>query len=328
VHSTHELSAVELEEMNLDAAADGCPRSAQCPAGFKRIADGRYTASEGCTQQRPQHAWKHVRVLVGVYMRDGDAGRLQAADLGYGLTLDVRRTHAAANEVASKGGEGGTKAFCCGERRDLRPVERGCAIHQDDMATYAQRWLDEGGVDGGAECGAGRHQRCGGEHAGCMEFQNGAVDAQGEAEIIGIDDETPLLSYSFQRVGHGRRIAGEACTRRLLKKSIWLPAPRLNQLLWHTDSIPSRFQRLKKRSQIHIEIFIGEEGYGILISLQIPSIMLNADRVNVNSHNPMARVSPANPEKLIASVWSEDRNFSPIMNQDFFNDPLAALTRR
>ena len=43
--------------------------------------------------------------------------------------------------------------------------------------------------DGVVKCGAGGHEGCGGERAGGGEFGDGAIDAAGEAEVVGVEDE-------------------------------------------------------------------------------------------------------------------------------------------
>jgi hypothetical protein len=46
-----------------------------------------------------------------------------------------------------------------------------------------------GDGDGVVECGAVGHESGGGEGAGAMQFEDGAVDAGGETEVVGVEDE-------------------------------------------------------------------------------------------------------------------------------------------
>ena len=55
----------------------------------KRVAHGLYSAGTGCTKDRRADRRQHVRVLVGVNVRDGDSSRLQCANLGGGSGFDL-----------------------------------------------------------------------------------------------------------------------------------------------------------------------------------------------------------------------------------------------
>ncbi len=133
-----------------------------------------------------------MRVLVGVQMGDGDAGGLELANLRNGFALDLARGDAAAEEVHHERGEAGAQASLGRERGEFRRMQLRAAIHEDDMASDAERGLHECGVHRFAEGAARRHQRCGGQHFGRVQLQDGAVHAFRQTEIIGIDDEAAL----------------------------------------------------------------------------------------------------------------------------------------
>ena len=63
------------------------------------------------------------------------------------------------------------------------------AIGKDDVATDTERGVGEGDGDRVVEGGAVRHERGGGDGAGLMQFEDGAVDAAGQAEVVCVDDE-------------------------------------------------------------------------------------------------------------------------------------------
>ena len=81
-----------------------------------------------------------MRVLVGVDVRDGNAGRLNLADLRRGFGGDLPGVHASSDRtrgegrhaVAEVGRSGDREKVCC---RKNRPT-----IGEDNMAANAQFW--------------------------------------------------------------------------------------------------------------------------------------------------------------------------------------------
>jgi hypothetical protein len=71
----------------------------------------------------------------------------------------------------------------------------GSSVGEDDVAADAERWVRARDGDGVVKGGASGHQRGGGEDSGGVEFADSAIDARGEAEVVGVEDEAG---------GHGR----------------------------------------------------------------------------------------------------------------------------
>jgi hypothetical protein len=70
------------------------------------------------------------------------------------------------------------------------------AIRQDNVASDAQGCLLECGMHRVAKSVAGGHQRCGRQHVGAIQLQNGVVHAFCQSKIIGVYDEA-----AFCRLG-------------------------------------------------------------------------------------------------------------------------------
>jgi hypothetical protein len=68
-------------------------------------------------------------------------------------------------------------------------VRDGDAVGEDEVAADAEGGVAQGDFDGVVERGAGGHEGCGGERVGAVEFFDGSVDAGGEAEVVGVEDE-------------------------------------------------------------------------------------------------------------------------------------------
>jgi len=77
-----------------------------------------------------------------------------------------------------------------GERGDGCGWQAGIAIDEDDMAADPERWRDAGEINGFVGGGGASHERGAGEGAGLVQFDHGAVDAVGEAEVVSVYDET------------------------------------------------------------------------------------------------------------------------------------------
>ncbi len=151
------------------------------------------TSHSACSaDQRCEHAREHVGVLVGVNVGDGDAGGLDATDLRDGLALDFRSVDAAAEEVDHELGEAGAETSTGRERWKLAGMERRVAIHENNVAADSERCLHEGGVRGVAKGCPGGHQCRGGQDFEGIQFQDGAVHAFRQTEIIRVDDKAAL----------------------------------------------------------------------------------------------------------------------------------------
>ena len=70
-----------------------------------------------------------------------------------------------------------------------------------------------GDGNGVVEEGSGGHEGGGGERVGAMEFRDGAIDAGGEAEVVGVDDEGHESRYRVQ----GQRSGQKTSEKRLAK---------------------------------------------------------------------------------------------------------------
>lgn len=119
------------EAGNADEAMKGGPMQAECsdgeaaqgrgagsgassPAGLKGIADGSDLAGAGGAEERAQDARKKMGVLVGVDVRDAEAGGLEAADLRGSFGLDFSVANAAAVEIGGEAAETGTERMAVG----------------------------------------------------------------------------------------------------------------------------------------------------------------------------------------------------------------------
>lgn len=166
----------------------GC--GAKRPGGLEGIADGWDTAGARGHKERAEDAGEEVGVLVGIDVGDGEAGGLKAANLGGGLGGDVFGADAEGEEVANKVGEGRPQlAVGRYQGRDLAGRESGGAVDEEDMASDLESGVVVSEADGIVKEGASSHEGGGGERAGLMEFDDGAVDAGGEAEVVGVDEQ-------------------------------------------------------------------------------------------------------------------------------------------
>ncbi len=170
------------------------------PGGLKGIANGADATGARGIDQRAKDCGEKVSVFVGIHVGDVKAGALEASDLSAGFGGDFRCADAEGEEVAGKRSEGSAElAIGADERRDLVGGQSGRAVDEKDVATNLEAWIGASQGDGVVEESAGGHEGCRGESVGAMEFGNGAIDAGGESEVIGIDDE-----------GHGNRVQGTA----------------------------------------------------------------------------------------------------------------------
>jgi len=72
----------------------------------------------------------------------------------------------------------------------LRGGQHRRAIHEDNVASYAESGMARREFYGALGSGGCSHERRGGESTAPMGFSDGAVDALGQAEVVGIEDES------------------------------------------------------------------------------------------------------------------------------------------
>ena len=192
-YNSQELAAKEPQRADLQPTCSGGILSeAKRPFRLKRIADGRHTTCTSGADQRSEHAWKHVGVLVRVHVGNGDAGRLDLTNLRDGFALDLCGCDAASEEVNHKSVETGTEAAVGRKRGKFIRMQFRPPIHEDHMAADSERRLFEGCMYGIAKGRSRCHECCGGQRLCGIQVEDGAVHAFRQTEIIGIDDEAAL----------------------------------------------------------------------------------------------------------------------------------------
>jgi hypothetical protein len=72
-------------------------------------------------------------------------------------------------------------------------VENGIAVDEDNVAADAQGWKGFCKLHGVGESAAISHQSGRRDNSVCVGLGDGAIDAGGEAEVIGVDDQTAHL---------------------------------------------------------------------------------------------------------------------------------------
>lgn len=223
VNLAEKISTKPPERSNLQGAqSEGVSRRCGAPRGLEGIADRSNAASLGGPQNRIEYGREHVSVLVRVDVGDGQAGLLQADDLGDGFPLDMRALNAAEGEIADETGERGSKngvacrgLFAIEQGSDGCRVGNGRAIEQYNVAAHAERWMLFGRSYSFGEAGSGRHQRRRSQCAMLVQFDNCAMDAARQSEVIGIYNQA-AHSMSLPRRSHG--LGRMACQARLTRQ--------------------------------------------------------------------------------------------------------------
>jgi hypothetical protein len=163
------------------------------------MTDAAHGTTFGYLEDRPGDGREEMRVFVGVDVSDVNADALEFLNLGESFAGDVFFANLAAeeglDEVDERGAEG--PAVGTDEGWDGFGVGDGDAVGKDDVAAYAEGWVGTGDGYGIVEGCAGGHEGCGGESAGLMELGDGPVDAWGETEVVGVNDETGRHSYAI-----------------------------------------------------------------------------------------------------------------------------------
>jgi hypothetical protein len=132
-----------------------------------------------------------MNVLVSVDMGNVDAGLLELLNLGLSLACQLGSRDFTAQDGPHKIEQGGTEGSAVGaEKRwdSLRRRDRS-SVDEDDVAAYAEIWSRAGESNGFRERWTICHEGRGREDACTMELQYGAIDAGGQAEVVGVDDE-------------------------------------------------------------------------------------------------------------------------------------------
>jgi hypothetical protein len=172
------------------AEARGMRRGAEGPGRLKGITDRGDLAGVGGAEQRGEDTGEEVGVLMRVDVGDAEAGSLEAADLGGGFGFDFGGADAAGMEIKGEAGEAGSElAAGRHEGGDLVRGKNRCGVDEEDVAAGFEGGMGMGGGDGIVKEGSGGHESGGGERAGLVEFGDRAVDAGGEAEVVGINQE-------------------------------------------------------------------------------------------------------------------------------------------
>jgi hypothetical protein len=116
---------------------------------------------------------------------------LQALDLGVGFGDDFSDARMRkVKKVGDEAGEGGPEGLAVGaERGDLFRRKGRSSVDEEDVAADFELRMGEGEGDGVVKEGSGGHEGGGGKRAGVVELGDGPVDAGGETEVVGVDDE-------------------------------------------------------------------------------------------------------------------------------------------
>ncbi len=116
---------------------------------------------------------------------------LEVKNLGGGFADELGWIDGAAEEGGDEAGERGSEALAVGaEGGDGARGGDGGSVDEDEVAADAKRGVLAGEGGGFFEGGACGHEGGGGEAAGLIELDDGAVDAGGETEVVGVEDET------------------------------------------------------------------------------------------------------------------------------------------
>ncbi len=75
------------------------------------------------------------------------------------------------------------------KRGDLFRRQHWLAVGQNNMAAYAERRRSEGKLDSFIRGAGASHERGAGYKANAVQFDDGAIDAGGQPEIVGVHDE-------------------------------------------------------------------------------------------------------------------------------------------
>ena len=101
----------------------------------------------------------------------------------------------------------------CGKSGQSFAIKNRFAVDQHDVAADGESGGGPGQLYRVFKCAPVRHQRGGGDDAASVGFDNGAIHARSEAEIIGVDDQT---AHCASLAGLSDNIGLACCLKPLL----------------------------------------------------------------------------------------------------------------
>src|SRR5207237_2753190 len=127
-------------------------------------------------------------------MREGQAPRLQALNLRSRFGVYFALADLSRNSCESQMSNPWPKAHIVAvspsnQRLHAVGLRNWNAIHQDHVASDAQRWIFRGNSNSVVDRRFVRHERGGCDDSSTMRFGNGAVYAIGHTKIVGVDDK-------------------------------------------------------------------------------------------------------------------------------------------
>ncbi len=128
-------------------------------------------------------------VFVGVKMGEREAGGLELRHLRRRFGGDFGGGEAVAQGGTRKAHKPRPESRAVGERRNLPGRGHGTKLDQINMTANRKLRQSAGKSYGFVQLGAPGHHAGGGDDAALVRFGDGAVDARGEAEVVGVDDE-------------------------------------------------------------------------------------------------------------------------------------------
>lgn len=128
-------------------------------------------------------------VLVGVEMGEREAGGLELRHLRGRFGGNFSGGEAVAQGGTRKAHEPRPECRVFGERRNLPGCGHGCELNQINMTADRKLRQSAGEGNGFVQLSARGHHAGGGDNAVLVRLDDGAVDARGKAEVVGVDDE-------------------------------------------------------------------------------------------------------------------------------------------
>ena len=128
-------------------------------------------------------------VLVGVEMGEREAGGLELRHLRRRFGSDFGGGKAVAQGGTRKAHEPRPESRAVGERRNLSWRGHGYKLDQINMTADRKLRQGAGKGNGFVQLSAHGHHAGGGDNAALVRLGDGAVDARGKAEVVGVDDE-------------------------------------------------------------------------------------------------------------------------------------------
>ncbi len=179
------------EQTDLEAAEVGAVTEGETPRLLERIADGVHGRLARDLEQGTVDSGEEVGMFVRVEMGHREPCGLQLSDLGEGFRADVLCSKMPPQSGGGKGDQGSVEALSVGANQGRNGVRGrdGGAVGEDDVAANAESRI---AVCDGHRVREGRaicHEGCGAESAGAVKLFYRTIDADGEAEVVRVDDE-------------------------------------------------------------------------------------------------------------------------------------------